>query len=479
MLLNYLLYVAYIRCLQFLLDVTCNRNVPIGEEHRRLRLLANIMHDVYNYHVGEASNSHLVGYVLFQMKGQLTLEAFKTLVADRIVDAKDSNGRLLFASFRQVVRYFFFQPTWFPSPDFDMNDHVAELELEDLGKPSLQKFVSQLYTDGISFDKPLWKFLLIPDKNENNSFYILITGHHCGADGFSFINIWINYLSDVKAELITGEKRLALTGSFDTFSQQFFIGLVTLLMSPIYMVGECVRFTWSFHKMFHNTANGTKLSAWDTSLDFEKVRFIKNRTRTKVNDVFMAILTQALEKYSLRNGKFDRTDAYLGMGMLKNDIDSISLSNDNHKGVIVLIPLATKGFHQQLQRITSEMTKLKNSVYPFFFENCVFQLTALPLPLKLKLPLMKMTGPTVGNFANLPGPKNTLFIGGCEITDVSIFVPQSGNQTLGICFLTYVSKLCVSVHVDTANFPKAEDICEVIKETLEEVYEELSQSVAI
>ena len=70
------------------------------------------------------------------------------------------------------------------------------------------------------------------------------------------------------------------------------------------------------------------------------------------------------------------------------------------------------------------------------------------------------------NFANLPGPKNPLFIGGCEITDVSIFVPQSGNQTLGICFLTYVGKLCVAVHVDTANFPKAEDICEVIKETL-------------
>ena len=479
MLLNYLLYVAYIRCFQFILDVTCNRNVAVGEEHKRLCLLANIMHDVYNYHVGEASNSHMVGYVLFKMKGRMTVEEFKSLVRDRIVNAKDSKGKLLFTSFRQVVKYFFFQPTWFPSPDFDINDHIVELALEDLGQPSIQKFVSQLYTDGISFDKPLWKFFLITDKDEDNSFHILITGHHCGADGFSFINIWINFLSDSKAELITGDKRLAISGSFSTFSQHLVIGIATLFLSPIYMIEECVRFTWPFHKMFHNKANGTKLSAWDTSLDFEKVRLIKNRTRTKVNDVFMAILTQALEKYSLKKGKFDRTDAYFGMGMLKNDIDSISLSNDNHKGVIVQIPLATQGFHQQLQRITSEMTKLKNSVYPFFFENCVFQLTALPLPLKLKLPLMKITGPTVGNFANLPGPKNPLFIGGCEITDVSIFVPQSGNQTLGICFLTYVGKLCVAVHVDTANFPKAEEICEVIKETLDEVYRECSQSVTI
>ena len=396
MLLNYLLYVAYIRCLQLILDVTWNRNVPVGEEHMRLRLLANVMHDVYNYHVGEASNSHMVGYVLFKMKGQLAVEEFATLVRDRIVNAKDSKERLLFSSFRQVVRYFFFQPAWCPSPDFDIHDHVVELELEDLGQPSIQKFVSQLYTDGISFDKPLWKFFLIPDKKENNSFHILITGHHCGADGFSFINIWINHLSDSKAELITGEKRLAISGSFNTFSQHFLIGLATLLLSPIYMVEECVRFTWPFHKMFHYKANGTKLSAWDTSLSFEKVRFIKNRTRSKVNDVFMAIFTQALEKYSLKTGKFDRNDAYFGMGMLKNDINSISLSNDNHKGVIVLIPLATQGFHQQLQRITSEMTKLKNSVYPFFFENCVFHLTALPLPLKWKLPLMKITGPTVG-----------------------------------------------------------------------------------
>ncbi|KAI6654354.1 diacylglycerol O-acyltransferase [Oopsacas minuta] len=479
MLLNYCLYVGYIRCVQCILDVTYNRNIPVGEEHKRLRLLANIIHDAYNFHVGDASNSHMVGLVLFKMKGHISLHEMKTLIRDRIVMAKDSKGRLQFSNFKQIVKYKFFLPTWFPATDYNIDDHVVEIQLDDLGKPSLQEYISKQYTEGMSFDKPLWKFYLILNGEDDDSFHILMAGHHCGADGFSFLNIWINYLSDSKAELMTGQKKLAISGSFNTTYQQFLMGLITLFVSPIYMTDECIRFTRPFHKLFLNNGNGRKLSAWDTSLDFEKVRFIKNQTKTKVNDVFMAILTQALEKYSLNNGKMDRTNAYLGMGMLKNEYDSISMSNDNHKGVIIQIPLATKGFHQQLQQISFEMNNLKNSVYPFFVENCVFQMTALPLPLKLRLPLMKLTGPTVGNFANLPGPKNQLFIGGRVISDVSIFVPQSGNQTLGICFLTYAGKLSVAVHVDTANFPDAGDICEVIKETLDDVYMKLSESTSI
>ena len=444
-----------------------------------MRLLATIMHDAYNFYVGE---SHLVGVVIFKLKGCMSLQELRSLVRDRIVNYKNKTGKLAYCSFRQVVRYKFFLPTWVEATDYNINDHIVEVELEDTGKPSLQQFLSTEYTNGISFDKPLWKFFLIRSKNETNSFHIAMTGHHCGADGFSFINLWINYLCDtprVDSVLMTDQKKLALSGSLKTSYQQLSINLATLFISPVYMVEECIRATWPIHKLFHSNANGTKLSAFDTSLDFEKVRFIKNQTRTKVNDVFMAILTQAIEKYTLKRGKFDRTDAYLGMGMLKNDFDSISMSNDNHKGVIILIPLATKGFHQQLERICFDMNKLKNSLYPFFFENCVFQLTALPLPLKLKLPLMKMTGPTVGNFANLPGPKNPLFVAGRELTEVSIFVPPSSKQTLGVCFLTYAGRLSVAVHVDTANFSDAGDFCEVIKESLDEVFSELSQSTAI
>ena len=481
LLLNYLLYRAYIHSIQLIFDLTYNRSVPVGEEHRRIRLLATIMHDAYNFYVGESSNSHLVGAVLFQLRGSMSLQELQSLVRDRIVNAKDKTGKLVYCSFRQVVRYKFFLPAWTEATDYNIEDHVVEIVLKDSGKASLQQFLSTEYTNGISFDKPLWKFFLVLSNSETDSFHIIITGHHCGADGFSFINLWINYLCDslrIDSVLMTDQKKLAISGSFNTFYQQFSISIATLFLSPVYMIEECIRSTWPIHKLFLNTANGTKLSTFDTSLDFEKVRFIKNQTKTKVNDVFMTILTRALEKYSLKKGKFDRTDAYLGMGMLKNDFDSISLSNDNHKGVIILIPLASIGFHQQLERICIDMNKLKNSLYPFFFENCVFQLTALPLPLKLKLPLMKMTGPTVGNFANLPGPKNPLFVAGREITEVSIFVPQSGNQTLGVCFLTYADMLSVAVHVDTANFSDAGEITEVIKESLEEVYKEFSQSTA-
>ena len=482
--LNYLLYKLFITILQLIYDLTYNRNIPIGNEDKRLNLCATVMHDAFNYHVSFVGNSHLNGMILMKLRGNLGLQELQDLVQERVLKAKDEHGRLVFQKLIQVIRYKFLLPTWMPATDFNIAEHIFEVTLDLQDPKNLQGFASKVYSEGIPLDRPMWRFYIIQDVNEHsNESYILMVGHHCAADGFSFLKLWIQFLSDpttqVESSLMTDQTKLPFSGSMNSLYKLISVSIATLFVTPVYLVDQILRFD-SKHRLFKYSANGNKLLTWEMNFDFEKIRFIKNQTKTTVNDVFMAILTSSLEKYSQMKDKTDEKDTYVGMGIAKTtDFKSVTLSNDNNLALDVKLPLASKGFAQQLQCVHSEMSKVKGSLYPFVLENTVMQLTALPVPLMLKLPIMATTGSTVGNYANLPGPKNHLFLKGKQIDKVTIFVPQSNNQTMGVCFFTYAGKLSIGLHVDTANFPEANELLEVIKTTMDEVFIDFQSSISI
>ena len=229
---------------------------------------------------------------------------------------------------------------------------------------------------------------------------------------------------------------------------------------------------FKYKRRYVDGITGEKRVAWTNNLDFEKIREIKKKTKTTVNDVVMTLLTEAMRCYFFRNSRDDVIDREIVFGMgvaLEGDMNDRKLSN-NVAGILIRTPVNIEGAFNQLKQINENMNRMKKQLWPFFMSMLLTMTMALPISSRAKSKLTGCLTIAIGLYSNIPGPTSTLLFNGLRIEETYAIVMTSWNESIGIAFATYKGRLHAALKTDKALIEDPNELVHDIEHVLDEMY---------
>lgn len=292
--------------------------MPRPELNRRMSALDA----AFYYSENEKTPMHIGGIDI--LEGEISVEEFKKDL-DRKLDAIPRYRQVLTPAPLNVG-----QPTWEDDEAFDIDNHIEEVALPKPGsEPQLMRVAGKLFEGVLDREHPLWKVYVVHGLEKGRSALVWLL-HHCMVDGVSGVELWelvMNTSPELKtapnAELFTPRPRpqstqLLTDALWDTAAQQVdnwsdlqrnSIGLArslrgehltALLRNAQSLIND---FTRPLPKLPFNSRgfSGKRRLSW-SSVSFAEIRAIRNNAGGTVNDVILATLGGALEKYMKHHG---------------------------------------------------------------------------------------------------------------------------------------------------------------------------------
>ena len=446
---------------------------PVGEENR----ISTILSPLDKLLQTEEHDTSINADGLIKLKGKFSIESFKSALINDFAFAKDTNGRLLYPKLTQVVRQRALFSTWEYFPNFNIDNHVTERWMNLSADGELQSFLNAMHCSRMAHELPGFQFFVIHDTNTRESTdetetYIVYRLSHLMGDGLTFVRIFMNSLG----KPITKEDQSKLTEMFKKYSKSQYelsVGklLILAVLCPIYFANM---FQLELKNFYKRPTTGKKFSSFTPDLDFKKVKAIKSKTKTCVNDVFLMLLSQALQAYMLEMGEDPANFVWTSVcqGVSLNVSLAGSMSN-NFIGIRVLIPLHILDWRKQLLAINSRLNALKYSLEPLFITMVVTSTSYLPDWYRVRSQNYLLDKLVTGLISNIPGPDIGMSIAGTPIEDYVIFIPHVSSATFSTGFLTIGSKLSVCVMTDETISSEPAILKNHLIRRLDEIYKEV------
>eukprot|EP00800_Vazella_pourtalesii_P013916 TRINITY_DN3407_c0_g1_i1.p1 TRINITY_DN3407_c0_g1~~TRINITY_DN3407_c0_g1_i1.p1 ORF type:complete len:289 (-),score=18.18 TRINITY_DN3407_c0_g1_i1:53-919(-) len=252
-----------------------------------------------------------------------------------------------------------------------------------------------------------------------------------------------------------------------TLSQRIMGYTKTFLYIPMYLI-DLIIFV-ATHDRSYTDATTDKRCAWSNQLDFQKIREIKTKTKTSVNDVVMTLVTESSRRYFSKRSRKDLIEKDLLYAMaasMDSNFNNYQLTN-NYTGILVLIPTSTEGMFNQLKVINRNMSKMKHELWGFFNRIILTLLVTLPIPASV---IRRLTAFGIGTYSNFPGPTSTLVFNGVIVDGTYGIVMTLPHQLLTMVFTTYKGSMCVGVKSDSCLVDEPRELVDEFVRVLEEMY---------
>lgn len=228
------------------------------------------------------------------------------------------------------------QPVWIPDPDFYLGNHVKRVQVDAPGtEVELRKLAGQLLSKMLNRNRPLWEIYFIEGLDNQTALFFKV--HHCMVDGLAAIELF-TFLMDVQQE--TANRRLVERRPlFDPPSlpdpieltrdslihdviHQF--GLLQKLGKETLRMGKVLTDREQRLKMLLAVAHlindnlqpikklpingknsGMQQMVW-AEFPLDEIHAIRAQCGASVNDVMLALLTKAVERYSAVKGPIEQ-----------------------------------------------------------------------------------------------------------------------------------------------------------------------------
>ncbi len=418
----------------------------------------------------------IVGITL--TKERVDLKTLRAVVQKRFLSYK---------RFRQRVVQDFSAAYYEDDPHFDIRHHVARIGPKTpIDKAGLQDLVSELATDPLDSNRPLWRLDLVDTDDGGSALVTRI--HHCYADGISLIQVFFS-MADTepgppRLEAPSHRRRrrsngghhhgpaslLASTtlkitrglwkGSMHAVRRpdEAIEGALTGVDMAAELVGTTLTPTDSATR-FKGHLVGRKRAAWAEPISLEEVKVVGKALGCTVNDVLLASAAGALGSY-LRD-KGDDTD---GVEMratvpvnLRGKNDDFSKLGNKFGLVFLDLPIGIDNPMDRLFVVHRRMKALKSSKQPIV----VFGLLSVigRGPAALQTPLQNFfASKATAVMTNVPGPQQPFYFAGAEVSQLMFWVPQSGSIGMGISILSYNGQVQFGLITDVDRVPDPDEV---------------------
>jgi len=226
--------------------------------------------------------------------------------------------------------------------------------------------------------------------------------------------------------------------------------------------------------ILHGSVSGEKKVDWIEPVDLQPIKDIGRATGTTVNDVLLAVLTNALRKYLVERDALTVEDLFTAVPIsLRRPDADLPRTLGNRFGLIpVLLPVSIEDPVEQLHEVGRRLDELKESQMPIVSFGLI-SVSSLMTPDVERL-LHKVTQEhSIGVTTNVPGPRHPIYVAGGKVLGSWGMGGLSGNMNLSFGIYTLNGMLNFSVHSDTGITEDPERILDFFLESIEELKAEV------
>ncbi|MBP7520505.1 MAG: wax ester/triacylglycerol synthase family O-acyltransferase [Leptothrix sp. (in: Bacteria)] len=429
-----------------------------------------------------------------------------------------------FRRFRQRVVNDWSGWWWEDDPEFDLDHHFVRRALPPPAGPrELQDLVSELATEKLHPQRPLWRFDLIEDCDGGAAVVTRI--HHCIADGIALVGVMLSLTdlsADAPADVLDAPTKLDEPGEdadadadanadprgsahpapdwhtdpwaalLDPLAQathaamglgeRFWEESQVTLAQPDRLVAlgrHAAGFANELARLLamppdsptrlKGRTSSHKRVAWCEPIPLAEVKAVSKALGCSVNDLLLNAVAGALREYLARRGdplEEVQLRAMVPVNLRRSD-DEGRLGN-RFGLVTLLLPLYEANPFARLQLLRERMLELRGSYQPPL-TLMLLGATGL-LPKTLQEPFLDVLASKASAvMTNVPGPTQPLYLAGQLLDQMMFWVPQSGNIGIGVSILSYNNTVQFSLIADRHFIPDPENVTPLFAAEFEKV----------
>jgi WS/DGAT/MGAT family acyltransferase len=370
------------------------------------------------------------------------------------------------------------QPTWIADPDFYVGNHVKLMKLEPpVTEDHLHNAVGKLLSRTLDRSKPLWEVYLIQGLDNQTAVFFKV--HHCMVDGLAAVELF-NFLMDPTPDyelpkakqffqppplpdqndllfdsilrdiphqlgLLSklGKETLRLTSSLTDSDKR-----LKMLLAVSQLISDNLR---PIKKLPINGKNsGSQTMVW-AEFSLDDIHAIRARCLASVNDVMLAILAKAIERYTMARG--GTTQPFLRI-LIPVNVRDKEEQNDYGNRISVLpidVPFNIPDPLEFLTTVTRFTQIMKESSLAYSMDLILTLPSLIPAPVQATIWNMAPTAFSLlahtwcTNVAAMPTP---VYLLGHELKHVYGFFPLNPSMGLACVVVSYNGRITMTLVAD-------------------------------
>jgi WS/DGAT/MGAT family acyltransferase len=378
-------------------------------------------------------------------------------------------------------------PLWIDDDRFDVTRHVRRAREGDTGET-----VQRVMSTPLDRTRPLWE-LSIADELADGRLGIVGKAHHCMVDGIAAVELaallldptpepppaepddWRAAPPPGKFDVLTGSVKDRLTEQLDLLRWP-----ARLARSPrrvVSLAQDGHRAARALVNSFLPLAPPSMLNRPNSPLrhlallgrELEDFRRIKRHFRTSVNDVVLAASSGGMRRFVSRYGEEPRPLKTMVPVNLRGDTGRGEFGN-RISFLFVELPCDEPDPVRRLLDIRMQMSDRKESGGPQGGDSVLKLVSHAPHQLQHVVSRM-VSSPRTFNLvvSNIPGPREPLYMRGCELQEVYPIVPLADKHALSIGITTIKDGAFFGIYADRELLPDAELLARDIDASVDEL----------
>jgi diacylglycerol O-acyltransferase / wax synthase len=414
-------------------------------------------------------------------KPQPTFEELRDHIASRLDRAPRYRQRLAFVPFG------LHDPVWVDDDRFDIDHHVLPAPWSNL-----DQVVAMAMSAPLERSRPLWECWIAP-RLDDGRIGLVGKAHHCMVDGLAAVEMAVLLLdptpdpdplepAEWEPEPAPGPVARLAQGLADRALHELtLVGLPTrLASSPGRLAGDLRNAATALLNSFLPLARpagalNEELSSLRHLARFgrpiEDLLLIKSHFDTTLNDVVLAACSGAMRRFLEERGEHPfRLKAMVPVALRASE-DAGTLGN-RLSFLFIELPTDEADPVDRLRAVNRVTSERKTSGEPEGGDTVLKAIGHTPHVVQRALTRL-VASPRTFNLvvSNIPGPREPLWMGGCELRESYPVVPLAERHTLSIGVTSVRDGLFFGLYADRKSLPDADALARHVDEAIDELLE--------
>jgi WS/DGAT/MGAT family acyltransferase len=404
----------------------------------------------------------------------------------------------LIPRYRQVLAYVPIEqhPVWIDDRHFSIHYHVRHTSLPRPGDVrQLKRLAGRIMSQQLDRSKPLWEMWVIEGLRGGEHFAVITKVHHCMIDGMSSVDLLTVLLSGEPSDTIESPPRWLPRPAPDSWQllvaemlrrvqlpfevARGFRHIIAESADPRSDVRVMLRAVRDMLRSSFRFVSDTPINRpigphrrvdW-YAMSLVEVKDVKNALGGTLNDVVLATVTGAIQRYlEGRRVNVDVLDFRV--------MAPVSVRSEHERGTlgnrvsawILELPLSERDPRRRLALICERTARLKDSKQAMGAEALTRAAEWTPSTL-LSLGARMMTRALPFNVVvtNVPGPQVPLYLLGARMLDNYGHIPLVDYLGVGIVLFSYAGTLCWGFTADWDLVPDLHDLVTAVRDAFAEM----------
>lgn len=432
------------------------------------------------------------------IEGSLEFDKFKATIHSRLHMIPKLRQRLVYVPFS--IDY----PYWVDDPNFDIDMHIQHIALPKPGNWStLRNIASQIFSEPLDQSRPLWSFTFVEGLDNipqvpKGSVAVISKIHHVAIDGVGgagLLGLIFDFTPETKPipepkpykpKPIPNELSMVMNSTMSFMENPLkFPKLISETVLASFNAGMLTRGKKADLPTAPFTAPPSPLNGiisprkkWNTAiLSLDRVKALKNKMGTTMNDVLLAICAGALRRYLVEKDKLPLKPLVAMVPISTRTKGEEDKQGNNISSMLIQLATNIEDPIERLETIHENTVRGKTyqsavgakalsnmaEAVPFGIANQAARLYTRYQVAEMHNPVFNLT------ITNVPGPPIKLYLNGHKLLSIMGMAPIIDGMGLIITIFSYDGHITISPTSDAKTMPDIDTFTRYIRECANEL----------